>query len=283
MITITYKDLEKAVRDCRDKITSDGGNPPDGYDPTDERVFKVADACWFDGMDRMGRAILSWAEDQPDWMQHLKDEAGVCQFQFSRVMAGDSFRRLNDGDREILVKIFDWICSLNAQSAAPAVSLPEGMQPGPFSHEVAHVDGLAEVLEQNQEIDWMYGDIAVAARDIHLASSLVGEPVVQKGGFLRILGPSLVYEKPYLARVLLDEPTLYNFAVNREDLRPLPSRRYTCVCCGQRCWRSNSLEDRLLAPCCPACEDLAGNIERHEALAAEGRAVREKLNSLSSL
>lgn len=38
------------------------------------------------------------------------------------------------------------------------------------------------------------------------------------------------------------------------ELPSAPSRRYTCVHCGARGRRSNSLEQRMRMPVCPACE-----------------------------
>jgi len=117
-INTTQQLLEAVICDCRNNITSDGSAVLDGYVDLDENSRKVADACWHVGMDRMGREILMWAEDQPDSIKVLRDEAAVCQFHFQRVMAGDSFNRLNQGDREIMMKILDFVKSLNPQPLA---------------------------------------------------------------------------------------------------------------------------------------------------------------------
>lgn len=57
----------------------------------------------------------------------------------------------------------------------------------------------------------------------------------------------------------------------------LPSRRYTCACCGAKGRRNNKPEERLKDPVCPRCMIHVDNIERYEALAALGHYAKSKL------
>lgn len=60
-------------------------------------------------------------------------------------------------------------------------------------------------------------------------------------------------------------------------MNQLPSRRYTCACCGAKGRRANKPEQRLMPPICPRCTYHASNIERYEALAALGRYAESKI------
>lgn len=55
--TVTYKQLKAALALCKWQIQSDGGDPPPEYDPDNSAA---ADACWNQGMDQMGTALLNW-------------------------------------------------------------------------------------------------------------------------------------------------------------------------------------------------------------------------------
>ena len=63
-IRVTYEQLETVLKECRSRIESAPGEPPDGYDVDNEELTKVADASWEAGMKQMETAILNWAYDQ---------------------------------------------------------------------------------------------------------------------------------------------------------------------------------------------------------------------------
>ena len=90
-INTTQQLLEAVICDCRNNITSDGSAVLDGYVDLDENARKVADACWFDGMDRMGSEILAWAEDKIHESQGWEQRAGDYASELQKV--GDKLRR----------------------------------------------------------------------------------------------------------------------------------------------------------------------------------------------
>ena len=50
--------------------------------------------------------------------------------------------------------------------------------------------------------------------------------------------------------------------MNQSAIPSLPSRKYTCIICGTKGRRGNKLEQRMMDPICPACQNDVWRIER---------------------
>ena len=62
--TVTYAQMQAALKSCRHIIESaPGEDPPDGYETLTPEQAEIADACWQRGMEQMETQILNWLYD----------------------------------------------------------------------------------------------------------------------------------------------------------------------------------------------------------------------------